>query len=66
MEEGKLTLTRTNYKANLYDLKIFKLLFLVDSRGAILQAGRSWVRDPMRSLHFSNSYDPSSHTMALG
>jgi hypothetical protein len=33
---------------------------------AMLQAGRSWVRFPMRSLHFSFNWpNPSSRTMAL-
>jgi hypothetical protein len=34
--------------------------------GTTLQAGRSWVRIPMRSLDFFNWPNPSSRTMALG
>jgi hypothetical protein len=34
--------------------------------GTILQARRSWVRFPMRSLDFLNSPNLSSRTMALG
>jgi hypothetical protein len=32
----------------------------------MLQAGRSGVRVPMRSLDFFNLLNPSSRTMALG
>jgi hypothetical protein len=32
----------------------------------MLQAGRSQVRVPMRSLDIFNILNPSSHTMALG
>jgi hypothetical protein len=34
--------------------------------GTMLQAGRSWVRFPMRSLDVSNCPNNSSRTMALG
>jgi hypothetical protein len=34
--------------------------------GAMLQAGRSWFRFPMKLLSFYNWPDPSSRTMALG
>jgi hypothetical protein len=32
----------------------------------VLQAGRSWVRVPMRSLDLFNLPNPSSRTVALG
>jgi hypothetical protein len=32
----------------------------------MLQAGRSWVRFPMRLLNFFNWPNPSRHNMALG
>jgi hypothetical protein len=35
-------------------------------RGTMLQAGRSRVRFPMRSLNFFNLPNPSSRTMVLG
>jgi hypothetical protein len=38
----------------------------IDCSGAMLQAGRSRVRVPMRSLTFYNLSNPSSRTMALG
>jgi hypothetical protein len=38
----------------------------VFDRGTMLQAGRSRVRFPMRSLDFFNLPNPSSRTMALG
>jgi hypothetical protein len=34
--------------------------------GSMPQAGRSWVRFPLRSMNFSNLRNPSSHNMALG
>jgi hypothetical protein len=33
--------------------------------GTMLQAGRSWVRFPMRTVYFFSWPNPSSHTMAL-
>jgi hypothetical protein len=38
----------------------------VDNGGTVLQAGRSLVRVPMGSLHFSNLPNPVNLTMALG
>jgi hypothetical protein len=32
------------------------------SEGTVLQSGRSWVRDPMRWMHFLNLLNPSSRT----
>jgi hypothetical protein len=37
----------------------------IDGSGAMIQAGRSWVRDPMRSLNFFDLPNHSSRTMAL-
>jgi hypothetical protein len=38
----------------------------VVGRGTMLQAGRSWVRFPMRSWNFFNLPNPFSRTVALG
>jgi hypothetical protein len=61
----------TNVPVNIYVLrnsKYFKYfkIFYADTWGAMLQARKSGVRDPMRSLNIFGLPNPSSRIMALG